>query len=256
MRILITNDDGIDAPGLAILEDAARTLSDDVWIVAPATEQSGQSSAITLADPLRIAKVAEKRFAVSGTPADCVTMALNVVMDTPPDLVLSGVNQGFNIADDMPYSGTVGAALHATACGIRSFAFSQAYKRLGQELETDIWSAARSHCATTIRTLLETPSIPGVALNINFPPVPADEVAGLAVVRQGIRATHEVYTDDRMDGRNHAYHWVRFRREAGDADPATDLGAMDAARISVTPLRADFTDDASLAPLSAALTST
>lgn len=253
MRILITNDDGIDAPGLAILEDAARTLTQDVWTVAPATEQSGQSSAITLADPLRLSHLSGRRYAVSGTPADCVTIALNVVMDSKPDLVLSGVNQGFNIADDMPYSGTVGAALHAATCGIRAFAFSQAYNRLGQEKDVDIWTAAREHCAATIRTLLATPERPGVVLNVNFPPCPASQVTGLAVVRQGSRAQHEIYTDDRDDGRGKSYHWVRFRRDAGDSPSDTDLGAMAARQISVTPIRADFTDTASLGPLTDAL---
>ncbi len=253
MRILITNDDGIDAPGLAILEAAARTLTDDVWTVAPATEQSGQASAITLADPLRVSHLSGQRYAVSGTPADCVTMALSVVMDRAPDLVLSGVNQGFNIADDMPYSGTVGAALHAASCGIRAFAFSQAYNRLGQEKEVDIWTAARKHCAPTIKTLLATTPERGVVLNVNFPPCSAAEVTGLAVVRQGTRAEHRVYTDDRDDGRGKSYHWVRFRREAGDAPADTDLGAMAARQISVTPIRADLTDTVALGPLSAAL---
>jgi 5'-nucleotidase len=254
MRILITNDDGIDAPGLAILEAAARTLTDDVWTVAPATEQSGQSSAITLADPLRMSHLSGQRYAVSGTPADCVTIALNVVMDRAPDLVLSGVNQGFNIADDMPYSGTVGAALHAATCGIRALAFSQAYSRLGQEKDTDIWSAARDHCASTIQTLLAAPQDPRMVLNVNFPPCPASDVTGLAVVRQGTRAEHMVYTDDRDDGRGKSYHWVRFRRDAGNAPADTDLGAMAARQISVTPIRADFTDTAALDTLRAHLT--
>jgi len=253
MRILITNDDGIDAPGLAILEQAARTLSDDVWVVAPATEQSGQGQALTLADPLRIAELGERRYAVSGTPADCVTMALNVVMGQAPDLVLSGVNQGFNIADDMPYSGTVGAALHATASGIRAMAFSQAYERLGQEHDEEIWGPARAHCARTIETLLAVDQPPGIALNVNFPPVAADAVTGMAVVRQGVRAAQEVSVEDRVDVRGSAYYWVRFRREAGEADPDTDLGAMAAGRIGVTPLRADFTDTAALGSLSQAL---
>lgn len=253
MRILVTNDDGIDAPGLAILEDAARSISNDVWTVAPATEQSGQSQALTLADPLRIARLGERRYAVDGTPADCVTMALDVAMGRAPDLVLSGINQGFNIADDMPYSGTVGAALHAASAGIRSMAFSQAYQRLGQDDEEDIWDAARIHCADTLRALLATEQAQGIALNVNFPPAPATAVTGLAVVAQGRRAAHDVYVDDRIDARGNPYYWVRFRREAGEAPEGTDLGALAANRIAVTPLRADLTDAASLAPLAAAL---
>ena len=250
MRILITNDDGVDAVGLAILEGAARTLTDDVWVVAPATEQSGQSRAITLVSPLRMAKLGEKRFAVSGTPADCVAMALNVAMDGPPDLVLSGVNQGFNIADDMLYSGTVGAAMQAASAGVRAIAFSQAYKRLGQEFESDIWSAARGHCASTLSALLKLNVESRVVLNVNFPAVDSADVQGMAMVRQGARAHHEIFTDDRDDGRGHAYHWIRFRREAGDAPEDTDLGALAAGRISVTPLGADLTDHAALAALS------
>ena len=182
MRILVTNDDGIDAAGLAILTEAARQLTDDVWIVAPATEQSGQSHAVTLTDPLRIARLDEKRFAVSGTPADCVTMALEVAMDAPPDLVLSGVNQGFNVADDMLYSGTVGAAMQASASGIRAIAFSQAYKRLGQEHDEDIWMAAQGHCGSTLQTLAALDHDPKTVLNVNFPACPAEEVEGLEVV--------------------------------------------------------------------------
>ncbi len=253
MRVLITNDDGIDAPGLAILEQAARTISDDVWVVAPATEQSGQSQAVTLADPLRIAKLGARRYAVDGTPADCVTMALNVVMESAPDLVLSGVNQGFNIADDMPYSGTVGAALHAASAGVRAMAFSQAYKRLGQELDEEIWGAARAHCAGTLKTLLAIEQPRGMALNVNFPPVPGEAVKGLAVVRQGLRAVNEIFAEDRTDVRGNPYYWVRFRRDAGEVAPDTDLGAMANAQISVTPLRADLTDMAALGPLADAL---
>lgn len=253
MRILITNDDGIDAPGLAILEDAARTISDDVWIVAPATEQSGQGQAVTLADPLRISMLGKRRYAVDGTPADCVTIALNAVMGHQPDLVLSGVNQGFNIADDMPYSGTVGAALHAASAGIRAMAFSQAYARLGQEHDEDIWGPAKAHCAATVKTLLAIEQPQGVALNINFPPSSVDAVEGISVVRQGRRAAQDVYVEDRVDVRGNLYYWVRFRREAGEAAADTDLGAMAANRISVTPLRADFTDRTALDDLSGAL---
>ena len=137
MRILVTNDDGIDAPGLKILTEAAQSLSDDVWVIAPATEQSGQSHAITLTEPLRFTALGDQHFAVNGTPADCVAMAMSVIMDGPPDLVVSGVNQGFNIANDMLYSGTVGAAMQAATSGVRALAFSQAYQRLGQEKEAD-----------------------------------------------------------------------------------------------------------------------
>jgi len=253
MRILVTNDDGIDAPGLEILTDAARSLSSDVWIVAPATEQSGQSHAVTLTDPLRVAHLDGQRFAVSGTPADCVAVAMSAIMDSPPDLVVSGVNQGFNIANDMLYSGTVGAAMQAATAGVRSIAFSQAYQRLGQEKEADIWDAARTHCASTLKTLVDLDVGAKTVLNVNFPPCPASEVTGLASVRQGERTVHEIYTDDRIDGRGHAYHWLRFRRDATNPAEGTDLWAMAEKRIAVTPLRADLTAHDALAPLAEAL---
>jgi len=241
MRILVTNDDGIDAPGLAILEDAARALSDDVWTVAPTFEQSGQSHAITLVDPLRVAELGDHRYSVDGTPADCVAVAMSVIMDNPPDLVLSGVNQGFNIADDCLYSGTIGAAMQAASAGVRAIALSQAYGGIGQEKTVDIWDGARTHCAETLKRLVAIEREPRTVFNVNFPPCPAAEVAGLSVVRKGQRAVHQLYTDDRMDGRGHAYHWLRFRRNADHPAPGTDLWAMAERRIAVTPLRADLT---------------
>jgi len=253
MRILVTNDDGIDAPGLEILTEAARTISDDVWIVAPATEQSGQSHAVTLTDPLRYAALGDHRFAVNGTPADCVSIAMSVIMDDTPDLVVSGVNQGFNIANDMLYSGTVGAAMQAATSGVRAIAFSQAYQRLGQEKEADIWDASRVHCAATLKKLTALNIDTRTVLNVNFPPCSAAEVAGLTSVKQGHRAVHEIYTDDREDGRGHSYHWLRFRRDASNPEPGTDLWAMAEKLISVTPLRADLTAHDALSPLAEAL---
>lgn len=241
MRILVTNDDGIDAPGIEILEAAARTLSDDVWTVAPAFEQSGQSHAITLTDPLRVARLGARRHSVNGSPADCVAVAMSVVMDGPPDLVLSGVNQGFNIANDVLYSGTVGAAMQAASAGVRAIALSQAYGGLGQEKTVDIWDGARELCAGTLQRLIAIERGPATVLNVNFPPCPAADVAGLSVVRQGSRALHQLYTDDRTDGRGHAYHWLRFRRDASNPEHGTDLWAMAERRIAVTPLRADLT---------------
>lgn len=253
MRILVTNDDGIDAPGLAILTAAAKTLTDDVWTVAPATEQSGQSHAVTLIDPLRVARLDERRYAVNGTPADCVAMAISVVMESPPDLVVSGVNQGFNIANDTLYSGTIGAAMQAATGGIRAIAFSQAYQFIGQDREVDIWDAARQHCTPTLAALAALNMDTRTVLNVNFPPCSAAEIVGMASVRQGQRAMHQIYTDDREDGRGHHYHWLRFRRDAGSPEVGTDLWAMAEKRISVTPMRADLTAHDQLDSLSEAI---
>jgi len=251
MRILITNDDGIDAAGLGILEDAARTISDDVWVVAPSAEQSGQSRAVTLTTPLRLAQLGEKRFSVNGTPADCVVMALSVALDAKPDLVLSGVNQGFNVSSDILYSGTVGAAMEGMQGGVRAIAFSQAYaaERRGPEL----WSTARAYTASTLSQLLKLEQSPNQIWNVNFPAVDAQEVKGLAVTRQGVRAVHDVFTDDRDDGRGNSYHWLRFRRETGEPEAGTDLAALAAGQISVTPLGSDLTALDTLGPLASAL---
>src|ERR671929_2448188 len=131
MRILCTNDDGIHAPGLAALERIARTLSDDVWIVAPESDQSGVSHSLSLNDPLRLREVGERRYAVKGTPTDCVIMgARHVIKDRPPNLILAGVNRGRNAGEDVIYSGTVAGALEAAILGIPSFALSQSYMSL------------------------------------------------------------------------------------------------------------------------------
>ena len=127
MRILLTNDDGIHAEGLMVLERIARTISDDVWVVAPETDQSGFAHSLSLSEPLRMRKVADKHYALRGTPTDCVIMGVRNIMPEPPDLVLSGVNSGSNIADDVTYSGTVAGAMEGTLIGIRSIALSQSY---------------------------------------------------------------------------------------------------------------------------------
>src|SRR6201996_5495946 len=154
MRILVTNDDGIHAPGLAISEKIAREISDDVWIVAPESEQSGASHSLTLTMPLRLRQVSERRYAVSGTPTDCVMMAcLHLLKDKPPTLILSGVNWGSNLADDVTYSGTIAGAMEGCALGIASVALSQSYEE-GSRNEID-WSAGEAHGAETVRKLFE-----------------------------------------------------------------------------------------------------
>ena len=174
-------------------------------------------------------------------------------MDGAPDLVLSGVNQGFNIANDMLYSGTVGAAMQAATSGVRAIAFSQAYQRLGQEKEADIWDASRTHCAAALKQLAAVDMDTRTVLNVNFPPCSAADVVGMASVKQGNRALHQLYTDDREDGRGHTYHWLRFRRDASNPEPGTDLWAMAENHIAVTPLRADLTAHDALSPLAEAL---
>src|SRR5215203_1814467 len=168
MRILITNDDGIHAPGLDVCEQIARELSNDVWIVAPESDQSGVSHSLSLNDPLRLREVAPKHFAVKGTPTDCVIMGVRHIMtEVRPDLVLSGVNRGQNVAEDVSYSGTVAAATEGTILGVPSIALSQAY---GAGNRDDLkWRCAEHHGPKIVRRILDAGIDKGILVNVNFP---------------------------------------------------------------------------------------
>ena len=240
MRILVTNDDGIHAPGLAVAEAIARALSDDVWVVAPESEQSGASHSLTLASPLRLRRVRERRYAVTGTPTDCVMMAaLSILKDRPPELVLSGVNSGSNLADDVTYSGTVAGAMEGCALGIPSIALSQ--EPAGSRLDID-WSAGEVHGPAVIRQLLAAGWPEGVLLNLNFPGVPAAEVTGVALVPQGHYDLQSTEIVERTDVRERAYYWIGLRRHETVPPQDSDLGAIHAGRISVTPLHLNLTE--------------
>jgi 5'-nucleotidase len=244
MRILVTNDDGIHAPGLDVAETIARALSDDVWVVAPETEQSGASHSLTLAGPLRLRPVRERRYAVSGTPTDCVLMAcLHLLKDQPPGLVLSGVNPGSNLADDITYSGTVAGAMEGCALGIPSIALSQ--DPAGSRLEID-WSAGEVHGPALVRRLLATGWPPGVLMNVNFPGIPAAQVGGVALVPQGHYDLLSTEIVARTDMRERPYYWIGLRHHETVPAEDSDLGAIAAGRISVTPLHLNLTEQAVL----------
>jgi len=180
MRILCTNDDGIHAPGLVALERIARTLSDDVWIVAPETDQSGVSHSLSLNDPLRLREIGEKHFAIKGTPTDCVIMGVRHIMfENRPDLILSGVNRGQNVAEDVSYSGTIAGAIEGTILGVSSIALSQAYGPGGRDAVK--WACAEHHAPTVIEKILELGMPPNTLVNVNFPDCPPEEVIGIAV---------------------------------------------------------------------------
>src|ERR1700754_3840473 len=214
MRILITNDDGIHAPGLAVCEEIARVLSDDVWIVAPESDQSGVSHSLSLNDPLRLREVAPKHFAVKGTPTDCVIMGVRHIMkDNPPDLVLSGVNRGQNVAEDVTYSGTIAGAMEGALLGVPSIALSQAYGGAVGRPQIE-WEATETHAAPVIRTILEAGIAPGGLVNVNFPACPAYEVTGVALTSQGRRNTELMRVEERRDGRGFPYFWLMFQRGA------------------------------------------
>lgn len=240
MRILLTNDDGIDAEGLTCLENIARTLSDDVWVVAPAVEQSGKGRGLTLTEPLRVNKHGDKRFSVTGTPTDCVIIAVNDLMDAKPDLVLSGVNRGHNVGEDVSYSGTVAGALQGMAFGIRSIALSQSLERFHDDA-TAHWETAEAFAPGIINRLLEQKWPDGVVMNVNFPKLPPELVKTVEITRQGFRDIGELHAIRRQDLRGRDYYWMAFRGTPHEHPEGTDLRAMEEGRISVTPLHIDLT---------------
>jgi 5'-nucleotidase len=244
MKILITNDDGIHAPGLKVMEDIARQISDDIIVVAPEFDQSGVAHSLSLNDPLRLREISPSHFAVKGTPTDCVIMAVYKVMaEKKPDLVLSGVNRGHNVAEDVTYSGTVAGAMEGTILGIPSIALSQSYMPGGHN---DVpWDGAMTHGPELLRKILKAGIPPNTLINVNFPRCPAAEVQGVSVCSQGKRDTL-LRIEERADGRRNPYYWIGFQRLQGTPGAGTDLEALAANRISVTPLRIDLTDMASL----------
>ncbi len=241
LRILVSNDDGIHAPGLAVAEKIARTLSDDIWVVAPESEQSGASHSLTLTLPLRLRQAGHQRYALSGTPTGCVMMAgIHLMKERLPDLVISGVNRGFNVADDVTYSGTVAAAMEGTVLGIPSIAMSQAVG--GRDETEEIWSCAERHGPGLVKRLVDVGWPKDVLLNINFPALPPSKVKRVAVTAQGARDQSMLRLDERVDARGRTYFWVGFKRIFSDPESGTDLRAIYEGHISVTPLHLNLTE--------------
>ncbi|HAC59566.1 5'/3'-nucleotidase SurE [Parvibaculum sp.] len=252
LRILVTNDDGIHAPGLKVLEKIARKLSKDVWVVAPEEEQSGSAHSLSLANPLRVRKMNAKRYAVRGTPSDCVLMAVRHIMkEDEPDLVLSGVNRGQNIADDVTYSGTIAAAMEGTQLGIPSIALSQAFGFSGQSKVK--WATAEHFAPDILKKLIAAGWPEEILININFPDVVPGSVTGIEVTRQGKRDQSLVRVEERIDARNNPYYWLGFERILSNPPQGTDLRAIYEGRISITPLHMDLTHQRTSKALSAAL---
>jgi 5'-nucleotidase len=244
MRILCTNDDGIHAPGLKIVEQIARELSDDVWIVAPELDQSGVSHSLSLNDPLRLREVGPRHFAVRGTPTDCIIMgARHILGDKRPDVVLSGVNKGRNVAEDVVYSGTIAGALEGTILGLPSFALSQEFSL--ETRDRPLWDTALKFGPEILRKVIGTGVPKNTVINVNFPACTRDQVAGVRVTRQGKRNLGFLKVDERRDGRGNPYFWIGFERAASQDTPAegTDLAALAANYVSVTPLKLDRTDE-------------
>ena len=245
MRILLTNDDGIHAPGLELLEAVAARLSDDVWVCAPAEEQSGAGHSLTLHMPVRLRRFGDKRFAVTGTPTDAVNLALRKLFaDRPPDLVISGINGGENLADDITYSGTISAAMEAALAGIPAVAMSQAMREGGHG-----FAAAEGWAAKVLAPLTRVPIARRTVINVNFPALPAEAVKGIRVVRQGFHDYARGSLVEGVDPRGRPYYWFGLEDVEHTLDHGTDLEAVGDGFISVTPLQLDLTHHASLGSL-------
>ncbi|MEX6634591.1 5'/3'-nucleotidase SurE [Hyphococcus lacteus] len=238
MRILCSNDDGIHARGLESLVKIAQELSDDVWVVAPQEEQSGAARALTLAHPLRVRKFDDRRFSVSGTPSDAVMMGVTrLVEGKKPDLILSGVNNGQNLAEDVTVSGTIAAAFQGMSMGIPSIALS--LSRLDRDKAR--WHTAEANGARIVRQLLDTGWPDDVVINVNFPDVEPDDVKGIEVTEQGHRDAVQLFAEERKDLRGGTYYWYGFKGTRSNPPEGTDLRAIYDGRISITPLHLALT---------------
>jgi 5'-nucleotidase len=241
MRILLTNDDGIHAPGLKLLERIAEKFSDDIFVVAPETDQSGVAHSLSLNNPLRLREVGPRHFAVQGTPTDCVIMGVRKLMaGHKPDLVMSGVNRGQNVAEDVTVSGTVAGAIEGMVLGVPSIALSQSMAYFHDEV-TVRYDTAEAYAPGIVRKLLEAGWPKDVVINLNFPGRGPDQVTEVEVTRQGFRDVQTRYLDRRTDLRGRDYFWIGYRALPSKPADGTDLRAIYDGRISVTPLHIDLT---------------
>ena len=244
-RILVSNDDGIGSPGIKLLEEIARDLSPDVWVVAPEQEQSAASHSLTTRRPLRMSELTQRRYSVDGTPTDCVMLAVkHLLRDQRPDLVLSGINAGGNVGEDLTYSGTVAAAMEATLLDIPAIAFSQHFF----DGDRILWETAARFAPQVIARLTELPWPEHTLMNVNFPAAAPDGVCGIAVTSQGKRAIADNLTE-RLDPRGRPYYWIGPVREDGVAELGTDLAAINEKQVSVTPIYLNLTNIPALASL-------
>ena len=245
-RVLLTNDDGIDAPGLVALEQVAASLANEVWVVAPEHDQSGTSHSISLHQPLRYSRHGDRRYGVSGTPGDCVVMAVRHLMEGRlPDLILSGVNRGANLGVETVFSGTVGAAMTGMLFGIPSIALSLAFS----DPAAVRWDTARLLAPGVIRTLHAAGWDIHACLNVNFPNVAPADAGPLTLTRQGAGLVKTINVVPRTDPRGLTYHWLQFHREQVENAADTETAVVAAGAVSVTPLRFERTNEDALAHL-------
>jgi 5'-nucleotidase len=249
-RILLTNDDGIDAPGLAVAEAIAGELAREVWVVAPEHDQSGTSHSVSLHHPLRVTQRGPRRYGVSGTPGDCAVFGIAKLMaDAPPQLLIAGVNRGSNLGLENVFSGTVGGAMTGMMLGIPSIALSQAYSDRAHVR----WDTARALGGPTVRRLIEIGWGKATCLSVNFPDRPAAAAGPLTLARQGLGLVQGMEVTTRTDPRGIDYHWIMFRRGPREQGPESDIDALNAGRVVVTPLRYDRTDEDAYAELAKVL---
>lgn len=246
-RVLISNDDGIHAPGLKLLEKIVRGVAKETWVVAPETEQSAASHSLTMRRPLYLRQVGERRFTVDGTPTDCVLIAVHQAMkDRPPDLVISGINRGGNLGEDVTYSGTVAAAKEGALLGIRAIAVSQVY----EDRNAVFWETSEECVGGLLQRLVATEWSKGIVLNVNIPNFPADSVTGVEITCQGRRKIGGCMVKG-VDPRGESYFWIGGEREEDRGRQGTDLEAVYRGAISVTPLSLDMTHQPSVKMLRA-----
>ena len=234
MLILATNDDGVYSPGLKILANALKALG-DVWVVAPDREQSAVSHSLTLHRPLLVEEVMDKVYSVNGTPTDCVNVAVHGILPERPGLVVSGINKGGNLGDDVTYSGTVSAALEAAIMGIPAIAFSMAAR------EDFLFQTGADYAARLAGQVIRDGLKKDTLLNVNVPNINSDEIKGVRITRQG-RRVYGGSVLERIDPRGKKYYWIGGDTDRWIDDPLADHEAVRAGYISVTPLMLDLTD--------------
>jgi 5'-nucleotidase len=241
-RVLLTNDDGIRGEGLDTLRRVAAKVAEEVWVVAPEHDRSGASASISLHDPLRFREVEPRVYAVDGSPCDAVIMGLrHVLRDDAPDVVMSGINRGINLSDDLLFSGTANAAIVASLLGCRAVAFSQSFRSLPVK-----WQTGEAWADKVIAKINESNWLPGQCYNVNFPDIESFEVQGIEFVRQGSGSILEVEVESRIDRRRLPYFWFGFTRGPHGKDEDTDVAAIRRGSVAVTPLTVDRTNYALL----------
>lgn len=236
-RVLIANDDGLHAPGIALLERIVRRYTDKVWVVAPDEEKSGAGHSISMHSPVRVRKVDDHHFAVKGTPTDCALLAIHELMPERPTLLLSGINRGANLAEDITYSGTAAAAMEGALLGVPSIALSQVFAPKGQVY----WETAEAWAPQVLDKVLATEWQPNTFVNVNFPDVPPAGVTGVRVVSQGQRPPGSFLPDRRTDARDVPYYWIKLAYTDGGFVPGSDLEAIRDNAVSVCPIQLNMT---------------